>query len=427
MRNAYLLILSLIIQVQLFAQTEPISILFQGATIHTENGIIENGVFGIRGDSIVLVGDARVVRIDKSAYEKIVNVEGKHIYPGFIALNSTIGLREIDAVRATLDYAEVGTLNPHVRSLASFNTDSRIIPTVRANGILTVQACPQAGLISGSSSVFRMNGWNWEDAVRYADDGIHVNWPEAPFHLSPADTGGRNSNRNLKQIALLQDFFREAKAYAELKDATPKNVRMESMKGVFSGKAALYLHADKARDISDAVLFAASFKIPRIVIVGGAESAEVIPLLKAFSVSVILSRIHRLPDLPDQIPQEIFRLPAKLQQAGILVALSYDGDMEAMGTRNLGFLAGTSSAYGLNQAEALQLITLNPAKILSIDKKEGSLKTGKKACFFISEGNALDMMYSSVIQVYIDGKAVSIDTDQKELYSKYKKKYNLNE
>lgn len=406
-------------------QAQPKSILFQGAIIHTENGIIENGVLGIRGDSIVLVGDARVVRIDKSAYEQILDVQGQHIFPGFIALNSSIGLREIDAVRATLDYAEVGTMNAHVRSLAAFNTDSRIIPTVRANGILTVQACPQAGLICGSSSVFRMSGWNWEDAVRYTDDGMHLNWPEAPFHLNPSDTGSRNSSRNWKQIAQLQEFFQEARAYSQLQNPVPQNIRLEAMKPVFSGKSALYIHAARARDISDAVLFAASFKIPRIVLVGGDESADVIPLLKANNVSVVLSRIHRLPDLPDQQPQAIYRLPAQLTQAGILTALSYEGDMEAMGTRNLGFLAGTASAYGLNSSEALNLITLNPAKILGVDAQDGSLKVGKKACFFISSGNALDMMYLTVNQIYIDGKIVDNSTFQKDLYQKYQKKYGI--
>lgn len=410
---------------QLSAQKLPNSILFQGAIIHTPTGIIQNGVLGIRGDSIILVGDMTRIRIDRTAYEQIVDVGGKHIFPGFIALNSSIGLREIDAVRATIDVAEVGTLNPHVRSLTAYNTDSRIIPTVRSNGILTIQSCPQGGLVSGSSSVFRSAGWNWEDAVRYVDDGMHVNWPSAPLHLSPSDTGSRN-NRYLKQHAQLLELFREAKAYAASSELSNKNLRLEALRGVFTGKSALYLHADNARDISDAVAFAASFNIPRIVIVGGIESDQVIPLLKEKSVAVILSRLHRLPDLPDQLPRDVFTLPARLHQAGILVALSYDGDMDAMGTRNLGFTAGTAAAYGISSVDALSLITLHPAKILGIDKKEGSLELGKKASFFIADGNALDMMHSSVNQVYIDGKMVDVDTFQKELYQKYMKKFGLN-
>jgi imidazolonepropionase-like amidohydrolase len=425
MKTIHLLLASVLLVGTIKAQEKPNAILIQNAIIHTEDGIIENGVLGIRGDSIILVADARTVRIDKSAYGKIIEAEGKHVFPGFIALNSTVGLVEIESVRATLDFAEVGLLNPNIRSLASFNTDSRIIPTLRSNGILSVQVCPQAGLISGSSSVFRMNGWNWEDAVRYKDNAMHLNWPWSPIQVNPADTAGRNANRYLKQLAQLQEFFRDAKAYCSLEKPPSVNLKLEAMKPVFSGKSALFIQAEHARDISDAVNFAVSFGVPRIVIVGGAESAQVISLLKKHKVAVVLSRIHKLPETPDRMPQEEFKLPALLTQSGITVALSYSGEMEAMGTRNLGFIAGTAAAYGLSWEEALKLISLNPAKILAIDNKEGSIKVGKKASFFISSGNALDMMESNVQQVFIDGVETNTDTDQKELYKKYMEKYGL--
>jgi imidazolonepropionase-like amidohydrolase len=425
MKTIHLLLASVLLVGTIKAQEKPNAILIQNAIIHTEDGIIENGVLGIRGDSIILVADARTVRIDKSAYGKIIEAEGKHVFPGFIALNSTVGLVEIESVRATLDFAEVGLLNPNIRSLASFNTDSRIIPTLRSNGILSVQVCPQAGLISGSSSVFRMNGWNWEDAVRYKDNAMHLNWPWSPIQVNPTDTAGRNANRYLKQLAQLQDFFRDAKAYCSQAKPSPVNLKLEAMRPVFTGKSALFIQADHARDISDAVNFAVSFGVPRIVIVGGAESAQVISFIKKHKVAVVLSRIHKLPETPDRIPQEEFKLPALLTQSGITVALSYSGEMEAMGTRNLGFIAGTAAAYGLSWEEALKLISLNPAKILAIDNKEGSIKVGKKASFFISSGNALDMMESNVQQVFIDGVETNTDTDQKELYKKYMEKYGL--
>lgn len=425
MKTIHLFLASVLLVGTIKAQEKSNAILIQNAIIHTEDGIIENGVLGIRGDSIVLIGDARTVRIDKSAYGKIIEAEGKHIFPGFIALNSTVGLVEIESVRATLDFAEVGLLNPNIRSLASFNTDSRIIPTLRSNGVLSVQVCPQAGLISGSSSIFRMNGWNWEDAVRYTDNAMHMNWPESIMQLNLADTSGRNSNRYLKQLAQLQEFFRDAKAYCSLEKPSSVNLKLEAMRPVFVGKSALFMQAEHARDMSDAINFAVSFGVPRIVIVGGAESAQIISLLKKHNVAVVLSRIHRLPECPDRIPQEAFKLPALLTQSGITVALSYSGEMEAMGTRNLGFIAGTAAAYGLSWEEALKLISLNPAKILNIDENEGSLKVGKKASFFISSGNALDMMESNVQQVFIDGIETSTDNEQKELYRKYMEKYGL--
>ena len=110
------------------AQVEKGSFLLENVSLHTEEGLIENGVLGVFGDSIVLIGDARRVKFNKGVYETVIDGQNQHVWPGFIALNSTIGLTEIDAVRATLDFAEVGEINPHVRSLAAYNTDSKIIP-----------------------------------------------------------------------------------------------------------------------------------------------------------------------------------------------------------------------------------------------------------------------------------------------------------
>ena len=171
----YLITLLILLQVKnSIAQQSPI--LFQGATIHVGNGaIIENGYLGIAQGKIGLCSSqldsffTKAVRID---------VTGKHIYPGLISLNNMMGLNEVEAVRATLDVKEVGELNPNVRSLIAYNTDSKIVPTALANGILYTQPVPQGGLISGTSSLMRTVGWNWEDAAYKIDDGIHLNWPE---------------------------------------------------------------------------------------------------------------------------------------------------------------------------------------------------------------------------------------------------------
>jgi imidazolonepropionase-like amidohydrolase len=100
--------------------------------------------------------------------------------------------------------------------------------------------------------------------------------------------------------------------------------------------------------------------------------------------------------------------------------------MERMNARNLPFYAGTAVAYGVEKEEALQMITLNTAKILGIDDFAGSLEVGKDATLFISEGDALDMMTNKVIHAFIEGREVSLDTHQTELYKRYSKKFNHN-
>ncbi len=90
------------------------------------------------------------------------------------------------------------------------------------------------------------------------------------------------------------------------------------------------------------------------------------------------------------------------------VALEASGDMERMNSRNLPFYAGTTVAYGLDKEQALQLITLNAAKILGIDAQYGSLETGKSATLFISQGDALDMRTNQLEQAFIDGRNISL-------------------
>ncbi len=154
-------------------QTRPI--VLTGATIHLGNGqVIENGAISFDKGIITQVGPAASAT---TSNVEVIDVKGKHIFPGIISMNTTVGIQEIASVRATLDYSEVGEINPHVRALVAYNTDSEVIPTLRNTGILLSQAVPQGGIISGSSSVFYTDGWNWEDAVLKKDDGIWLNWP----------------------------------------------------------------------------------------------------------------------------------------------------------------------------------------------------------------------------------------------------------
>ena len=160
-----------------------------------------------------------------------------------------------------------------------------------------------------------------------------------------------------------------------------------------------------------------------MVIVGGYDSWMITDMLKENDVAIVLRRVHGLPERQEDDVNLPFKLPKMLHDAGVLVCLENSGDMEAMGTRNLPFYAGTAAAYGIEKETALQLITLNTAKILGIDKTCGSLEVGKDATLFISEGDALDMRTNKVISAFIQGRSLDLDNHQEKLYRKYSKKY----
>jgi imidazolonepropionase-like amidohydrolase len=414
-----------------FVGAQPKSILIMNGTAHIGNEtIIQNSVIGIKNGKIDLVADAGTAKIDKAAYDEIIDATGKHVYPGFIAPNSTLGLTEIDAVRATNDFREVGTTLPNVRSLIAYNTDSKIIPTVRSNGILLAQITPRGGIISGTSSILMLDGWNWEDAAYKTDDGIHVNWPriQSRKYLDEDNIypGPYEKNKEYtKQTNDLKKLFADARAYNESNSKEETNLRFYSMKGLFDGSQTLYVHVNSVKEIIEAVNFIKANQITKAAIVGGKDSWMVTDLLKENNISVIVSRVHDLPEHPEDDVDLPYKLPYLLQKAGILFCLNNEGDMEAMGTRNLPFMAGTAAAYGLTKEQALRAITLNTAKILGIDKTTGSIEEGKDANLFISTGDALDMKSNNVEKAFVKGNSIDLNNDQKMLYEKYKKKYGL--
>lgn len=403
-------------------QTKPI--VLTGATIHIGNGeVIQNGSIAFDKGIITQVGPAGSVASPAGA--ETVDVKGKHIFPGIISLNTTVGLQEIASVRATLDFQEMGTINPHVRALVAYNTDSEVIPTLRGNGILLSQAVPQGGAISGSSSVFYSDGWNWEDAVLKKDDGIWLSWPSFLAGSFDNETFTYTVKRNDKRqevIDLFKQTFAEAKAYAEIARPAPVNLRLAAMKPLFDGTANLYIRADYAKDIIEAIRFAREAGVKKVVIAGGNEAHKVTAFLKENEVPVIVNTTHRLPDGVDEHVYLPYELPGILHKAGVKVAVTYAD--EWWRTRNLGFLAGTASGFGnVTPEEALQFITRNAADIIGAGQQVGTLEKGKQASLIVSDGDILDMRGNVVQMVFIRGGKVNLDDKQKRLYQKYKEKY----
>ena len=285
---------------------------------------------------------------------------------------------------------------------------------------MIAQVTPKGNVISGQSSVMYLKGDNWEDAQLRADDGLHINWPSSFYSTGWwAEPGEIKKNDNYsKKVEEMDRFFKKAAAYYIY--SSTMDLKMESMKGLFNGTKTLYIHTNHANDMRDAIRFANKFKIKNKVIVGAEDALKMTELLKKNNVSLILKRTHRLPATQDKPIDDPFLQAKKLNDEGILFCLSYSGDMEAMGSRNLPFTAGTTVAYGQNYEDAVKSITLNTAKILKIDDVVGSIEKNKEATFFVSDGDALDMKTNNVIIAFIKGKEISLMNHQKELYNKYK-------
>jgi len=399
-------------------------VLILNGFLHIGNGdTIPSALISIENGIITKVGNSLTTSYKLNEWDTIINAKNKHIYPGFVAPNTTLGLTEIDAVRATRDYREVGSLNPHIRSQIAYNVESKVMSTVLTNGVLICQATPRGGRVSGSSSVMKLNGWNWQDATIHKDDGIHVNWPVVNWKRNDPEKNGLTKEYE-NEVKQLGDFFCLAKKYAEKKEKTDSiDIRLEAMKKCFSQNRRIYFHANEIQQILDVISFVEKYKIKYPVIIGGYDAPIAGKRLKDANIPVMIKRVHSLPDMADDPIDYVFKLPSLLKENGILFCLENSGDMEAMNARNIPFLAGTASSYGLSNEEAIEAISLSACKILGIDNKYGSIEKGKSATFFISDGNALDMMTNNVTNIFIDGKIVSTENFQSTLYQKYQNKY----
>lgn len=411
-----------------FAQQTPApkqtkSILIIGGTAHLGNGKVqENSLISIVDGKIASVTDATVTKIAK--HDITIQADGKHIYPGFIAPNSTLGLVEIDAVRASDDESEIGEFNPHIRSLIAYNAESKLTESARPNGVLMAQITPRGGRISGTSSVVQLDAWNWEDAVIKENDGIHMRWPNSYARLGWwAEPGGIESNKKYdEQTKSVQLFFDNAFNYLK-SDKKTKDIPYDAMNGLQNGDKTLYVNANGEKEITDIILFKKKNNIKKLVIIGGYKAHKIADLLKENNVSVLLRRIHDVPNSEDEDVNLPYKIAKILTEKGIVVGLENSGDMERMQTRNMPFYAGTCAAWGMNKEDALKLITSNTAKILGIDAKYGTIEAGKSATLFISEGDALDMKTNKLSHAFIDGRQISLESHQTELYERYKGKF----
>ena len=427
MKNIKQILVLLCCSTLAFAQQTPApkqseAITIEGATAHIGNGtVIENSLLMFEDGKLTFVGDAKMKIARKG---KVIDASGKQVYPGFIAPAKTLGLVEVDAVRASDDQDEIGEMIPHIRSLIAYNAESKVVESMRPNGVLLAQIAPQGGRISGTSSIVQFDAWNWEDAAVKVDDGIHLNWPDT-FRQgrwwAGEERGYKPNDKYKEELDEISMFLKNSMAYG--KTTEPEmNQAFAAMQGLFSGSQKLYIYANGEREMIDAITLAKENGVKEIVIIGGYEAYKITNFLKENNIPVLINFTHNIPEFEDDDYDLPYKNPKLLVDAGILVGIQ-NTNAANFQTRNLPFYAGQTVGQGLDKEIPSQLITSNTAKILGIDADYGTLEVGKSATLFISEGDALDMRTNLLSHAYIDGRDVSLETHQTELWKRYSEKY----
>lgn len=402
-------------------QSQPIALV--GADIYpVSQPMISEGILLFENGRITAMG----TKVKLPENTKVINVRGKRIYPSFIEPISSLGLVEINAVRATRDYRETGDINPNVRAATAINPDSELLPVTRSNGVLVAVAAPSGGIISGRSAVIMLDGWTWEDMTLKADAALHIQWPAmspvVDWHdeKSAKEQIAERDSRLKKLTKACDDALQYQKARA-VDSTLPRDARHEGLLPSLRGDTPVIVHANALRQIEAAVAFCQKYGM-KMILHGGYDAPRCAALLKSANIPVIIGGVHRLPNRRDDRYDAAYTLPARLDAMGVEFCISGNSRFGASNVRNLPYQAATAAAYGLKRELALRAITLSAAEILGVDEHVGSLAIGKDATLFVCDGDPLETP-TQVESAWIQGRRVDLDNRHKRLNRKYEQKY----
>lgn len=398
------------------AEAQSTAILFTNASLHT-------AIDGVKLNTDLLIEDGKIIAIGQNliAPQAIhLDATDKHIYPGLIALDTSLGLVEVEMMRPSNDSYEVGEINPQLEVITAFNPDSEIIPTIRVNGITHAQIVPQGDSLAGQSSLVSLDSWTVEDALVPTQAAFHLYWPQ--FGRLAQDKEKRQEqiekyDQRIADISLaISDGYRYFLA-SKANKINKVDLRWQSLLPLYEGEAQLFVHANTQKQIEEAASLAKQYHF-KLVIVGGYDAWRLGELLNEIQAKVIYTRTLSLPMRKDEPIDLSFKIPALLKQAEIPFALGFSSDWNS---RNLPLAAGQTVAYGLTKQEALRSVSLDAARILGVDNM-GAIAIGYQANLVVSKGDILDPMETRIEKVYIDGREIDLNNRQQQLYQKYLKR-----
>ena len=393
------------------------------AQVHTlaSSGTLPRATVVIADGKIAAVGSN--VKIPAGA--QIINGQGLEVYPGMINAWSNIGLTEIGSVPATNDASEMGDYNPHLLAFTAIHPASEHIPVARANGITASLSAPSGGILSGQAVLLHLDGWTVNEMAILEKAGLVMDFPSLSertvvgggFRGTRRQTFAERKRNYERRVRELSDLLAAARHYSKARASNPSTAvdrKLEALTPVVQEKMAVFIQADTARDIKNAVDFARKEKL-KMVLQGGREANRVADLLKKENIPVILESIVALPGREDDPYDARFTLPRDLARAGIRFALTSPSSSDV---RNLPFEAGFAQAYGLSHEEALKAVTVNPAEILGVADRIGTIEPGRIADLVVTDGDLLEIR-TQVKNLFIAGKNVSLETRHTRLYQKY--------
>ncbi len=394
---------------------------------------IQKGTLLIQDGKIAAVGGGEMA-VPQGA--TIVDGSNLNVYPGFIDGGSTVANSDL----GLSDAGEQGQIKPDLQVASAVKPDSPLIGLARFTGATCSVTMPTGGLISGQSAVVQYDGWNFDDLVFVPQLALEMSLPSKKMGEGerrgrrfgpPSRDASEEENDKPKPERSPYDtvmkLFEDTREYDRIKtEAAKRNVRgpdfdnqLEALIPFARKEKPVVIRVGSATDILDAIDFAKELDIRAVLRDSGTESWKVADKLAEANIPILIGPITKSVSSEYDPYDTIYRLPARLHEAGVLFGFYSDSNTMA---RDLPLSAGLAVGYGLPEAEALAALTRNTAEIYGIDQQVGSLEVGKRADIIVTDRSPLQAT-SNVIHMFIGGKPVDVDDNaHTELYNKYLKR-----
>jgi imidazolonepropionase-like amidohydrolase len=388
--------------------------------------------------TVVIGADGKIVAVGANvavpAGAQTIDASGLTVYPGMMDAGTSMGLSEIgQGAAGTVDISETGSFNPNAQAIYGLNPHSAHVGVTRVVGITHVASLPTGGIISGQAAIVNLAGWTQPEMQVVPRAAVVINLPRSGFAgrgfgaFAAQQAGSTQDAQRARerQLDSLRQMLRDAEAYGNAIDAAERDrsvprpnrdVVLASLVPAVRGQMSVIFTADRATDIRAAVNFAKEMKLKPIIL-GGGDAYQVVSFLRENNVPVILSEVMSLPRREDDPYDVNYSGPGKVQKAGVRFAISA-GDQGA-GVRDLPYVAGMASAFGLPKDEALKSVTLYPAQLMGVADKFGSIEVGKVANLVVTDGDLLEAK-TNTKYLFIDGRPVPLGTKHTELYETFK-------
>jgi len=405
------------------------TIVYRGATVHPVSGpAVDDADLVVTDGEIAAVGPAG----SGPAGAAVVDLSGKHVYPGFVHPYSVLGLIEVSSVRATNDTTETGENNANIRAEVAFHPDSELLPVAMSGGVLTAHVVPRGGVWNGTSAAMDLDGWTWEEMTVRAPVAMHLTYPTMVNRTGGffrRQTEEEQEKERKKALKTIEESLAAARAYKKAREAAEAgqapmpdfDPRLEALRPVLDGELPLWIEASEKKQIESALDWIEEQELGNVVLVTGPDVRYVVDRVAAMGIPVVLNGVLELPAREWEPYDTPFTAALALHEARVRFAIGDGGSsFGAANARNLPFHAAMSAAFGLPKDVALRSVTLSAAEILGLGDRLGSLEPGKDATFLVTTGDPLEIR-TSIERAFLRGREVDLSRDkQKRLYERYK-------